>query len=53
MMERVIVACTACKSVSTARKRDDGSFLLPIGGEQCECGNDSFREFSKEDTAAG
>ena len=51
-MDRVIVACTACKRVYTVRKREDGSFILPVGGEQCECGNDSFAEFNEKGMAS-
>jgi hypothetical protein len=53
MHPRTIVVCTACGRVFTARRRTDGTFLLPTADGRCGCGSDRFGEFDSSETAAG
>jgi hypothetical protein len=51
-MDRVIVTCTDCERVYTARQRDDESLILPTTDGCCECRSSTFVAFDDGEGAA-
>ncbi|WP_199268436.1 hypothetical protein [Halomarina oriensis] len=41
-MNRRILICTDCEQVIAGRVEDDGSIILPLADNTCNCGGDSF-----------
>jgi hypothetical protein len=45
MQPRRIVRCSACGRAYTARRRENGTFILPTTDGRCRCGSEEFGEF--------
>ena len=46
MPDQLIVVCKDCRHVYAARRRADGSFILPTRTGYCRCGGTAFSEYA-------
>jgi hypothetical protein len=42
MTKRRILVCEDCEQIISGRVNDDGSVVLPLADNTCNCGGDSF-----------
>jgi hypothetical protein len=51
VVDQRIVVCEACGRAYTARRRPDGTYILPTADGQCGCGSERFGEFGAGEAA--